>query len=51
MDIPRPDLSKAKRKKRIITFTVIGLVLVRVTILLSQLKPAALIATGMVGSL
>jgi len=50
MDIPRPDLSKAKRKKRIITFTVIGLVLVRVTILLSQLKPAALIATGMVGS-
>ncbi|MCF7761551.1 MAG: efflux RND transporter periplasmic adaptor subunit [Cephaloticoccus sp.] len=41
MDIARPDLSKAKRKKRLITFAIIGLVLVAITILLARLKPAA----------
>jgi HlyD family secretion protein len=41
MDIARPDLSKAKRKKRIVTFAVIGLALITVTVLLSRLKPAA----------
>ncbi len=41
MDISRPDISKAKRKKRIITFAIIGLALISVTVLLSRLKPAA----------
>lgn len=41
MDIPRPDQSKAKRKKRI-TYTVIAAVaLVAITVLLARLKPAA----------
>ncbi|PTX91333.1 efflux RND transporter periplasmic adaptor subunit [Opitutus sp. ER46] len=41
MDIPRPDQSKAKRKKRILYGSITGLVLVGITVLLAQLKPAA----------
>jgi HlyD family secretion protein len=41
MDIPRPDQSKAKRKKRIVNGTVAAVVLVGITVLLSRLKPAA----------
>jgi HlyD family secretion protein len=41
MDIPRPDQSKAKRKKRIIYGVVAALVLIGITVALAQLKPAA----------
>ncbi|MBI5767109.1 MAG: HlyD family efflux transporter periplasmic adaptor subunit [Verrucomicrobia bacterium] len=41
MDIPRPDQSKAKRKKRILYSSMAALVLVGITVLLSRLKPAA----------
>ncbi|HEX2855676.1 MAG TPA: HlyD family efflux transporter periplasmic adaptor subunit [Opitutaceae bacterium] len=41
MDIQRPDQSKARRKKRILLGTVGVLALVAVTVVLSQLKPAA----------
>ena len=41
MDIPRPDQSKAKRKKRIIYATVGVLALAGITVLLARLKPAA----------
>lgn len=41
MDIPRPSQAKAKRKKRILLFTLGGIVLVFATIGLSRLKPAA----------
>ena len=41
MDIPRPDQSKAKRKKRILYATVGVIVLVGITVLLARLKPAA----------
>ncbi|GAB5560947.1 MAG: HlyD family efflux transporter periplasmic adaptor subunit [Synoicihabitans sp.] len=41
MDIPRPSQAKAKRKKRIILFTVVGALLVAATVGLSRLKPAA----------
>jgi HlyD family secretion protein len=41
MDIPRPDQSKAKRKKRIIYGSLAVLALVGITVLLARLKPAA----------
>ena len=41
MDIARPDISKAKRKKRIIYGVVAGLGLIGITVALSRLKPAA----------
>ncbi|HRJ47078.1 MAG TPA: RND transporter, partial [Opitutaceae bacterium] len=41
MDIPRPDQSKAKRKKRIIYGGVAAIALVGITVLLGRLKPAA----------
>ncbi len=41
MDIPRPDQSKAKRKKRIIYAAVAAAALIGITILLARLKPAA----------
>jgi HlyD family secretion protein len=41
MDIPRPDQSKAKRKKRIIYGSIAALVLIGITAVLAQLKPAA----------
>jgi HlyD family secretion protein len=41
MDIPRPDQSKAKRKKRIIYGSIAVLVLAGITVLLARLKPAA----------
>ena len=41
MDIARPDISKAKRKKRIIYSVVAGLGLIGITVALSRLKPAA----------
>jgi HlyD family secretion protein len=41
MDIPRPDQSKAKRKKRIIYALLAVSALVGITILLARLKPAA----------
>ncbi|MEX2044751.1 MAG: HlyD family efflux transporter periplasmic adaptor subunit [Opitutus sp.] len=41
MDIPRPDQSKARRRKRIIYGAVSGVVLVAITIGLARLKPAA----------
>jgi HlyD family secretion protein len=41
MDIPRPDQSKAKRKKRIIYGSLAVIALVGITVLLSRLKPAA----------
>jgi HlyD family secretion protein len=41
MDIPRPDQSKAKRKKRILYISVTAIVLIGVTVLLARLKPAA----------
>ena len=41
MDIPRPDQSKAKRKKRIIYGAVIVLALAAITVVLARLKPAA----------
>ncbi len=41
MDIPRPDQSKAKRKKRILYASIAVLALVGITVLLARLKPAA----------
>lgn len=41
MDIPRPDQSKAKRKKRIIYGGIAVLALIGITVLLARLKPAA----------
>jgi HlyD family secretion protein len=41
MDIPRPDQSKARRKKRILYGSLIGLGLVAITVVLARLKPAA----------
>lgn len=41
MDIPRPDQTKAKRKKRIMYVAGAAVVLVGVTVLLARLKPAA----------
>jgi HlyD family secretion protein len=41
MDIPRPDQSKAKRKKRIIYGVIAAIALVGITVLLGRLKPAA----------
>ncbi len=41
MDIPRPDQTKAKRKKRILYTAVTAVVLVGITVLLARLKPAA----------
>ena len=41
MDIPRPDQSKAKRKKRILYVSAAALVLIGITVLLARLKPAA----------
>ncbi|MSU49222.1 MAG: HlyD family efflux transporter periplasmic adaptor subunit [Opitutus sp.] len=41
MDIARPDQSKAKRKKRLISGTVAALVLIGITFALARLKPAA----------
>lgn len=41
MDIPRPDQSKAKRKKRIIYVTLGVVALAGITVALAQLKPAA----------
>ncbi len=41
MDIPRPDQSKAKRKKRILYGTIAVLALVGITVALARLKPAA----------
>jgi HlyD family secretion protein len=41
MDIARPDISKAKRKKRIVYGAAAVLVLVAVTVVLARLKPAA----------
>jgi HlyD family secretion protein len=41
MDIPRPDQSKARRKKRILYGSIAGLVVIGITIALAKLKPAA----------
>jgi HlyD family secretion protein len=41
MDIPRPDQSKAKRKKRILYGIIAAVALVGITVLLARLKPAA----------
>ncbi len=41
MDIARPNAAKDKRKKRIIYASVAGVVLIGITVALSQLKPAA----------
>jgi HlyD family secretion protein len=41
MDIARPDLARAKRKKRIVLSVVAVLLLGAVTVLLSRLRPAA----------
>lgn len=41
MDIARPNAAKEKRKKRIIYASVAGVVLIGITVALSQLKPAA----------
>ena len=41
MDIARPDLSKARRKKRILYGSLAAMVLAGVTLTLSRLKPAA----------
>ncbi len=41
MDIPRPDQSKAKRKKRIVYGVIAAVALVGITVLLGRLKPAA----------
>src|SRR6185312_9529296 len=40
MDIPRPDQSKAKRKKRLLIGGAAALALVAITVLLGRLKPA-----------
>ncbi len=41
MDIPRPNVAKEKRRKRIIYTVVAGVVLAGITVLLARLKPAA----------
>ena len=41
MDIPRPDQSKAKRKKRITYIAVAAVAVIGITVLLARLKPAA----------
>ena len=41
MDIARPNAAKEKRRKRIIYATIAGVVLLGITVALSQLKPAA----------
>ena len=41
MDIPRPDQTKAKRKKRILYGVITAIALVGITVLLARLKPAA----------
>ncbi|HVU36172.1 MAG TPA: HlyD family efflux transporter periplasmic adaptor subunit [Opitutaceae bacterium] len=41
MDIPRPDQSKAKRRKRIIYAAVTAIALIGITVLLARLRPAA----------
>jgi HlyD family secretion protein len=41
MDIPRPDQSKAKRKKRILYGTITAVALIVITVVLARLKPAA----------
>jgi len=41
MDIARPNVAKEKRRKRIIYAAIAGVVLIGITVLLSQLKPAA----------
>jgi HlyD family secretion protein len=41
MDIARPDISKAKRKKRLLYGFIAALMLVAITVLLARLKPAA----------
>jgi HlyD family secretion protein len=41
MDIPRPDQSKAKRKKRILYAAIALVALAGITVLLARLKPAA----------
>lgn len=41
MDIPRPDQSKARRRKRIIYAASSAVVLIGITVLLARLKPAA----------
>jgi len=41
MDIPRPDQTKAKRKKRILYASAAALALIGITVLLARLKPAA----------
>ena len=41
MDIPRPDQSKARLKKRILLGGVAALALIGITVLLARLKPAA----------
>jgi HlyD family secretion protein len=41
MDIPRPNAAKEKRRKRIITASIIAVALIGVTFALSRLKPAA----------
>jgi HlyD family secretion protein len=41
MDIARPNVAKEKRRKRIIYAAIAGVVLIGITVLLGQLKPAA----------
>lgn len=41
MDIPRPDQSKVKRRKRIVYGVAIGITLIGITVLIGRLKPAA----------
>ncbi len=41
MDIPRPNVAKEKRKKRLIYGAIAGLALVGITVVLARLKPAA----------
>ncbi|MDD3180493.1 MAG: HlyD family efflux transporter periplasmic adaptor subunit [Opitutaceae bacterium] len=41
MDIPRPDVAKQKRKKRIISGLIVAVILVGITFAISRLKPAA----------
>lgn len=41
MDIPRPDQSKAKRKKRITYIAIAAVAVIGISVLLARLKPAA----------
>jgi len=41
MDIPRPNAAKEKRRKRIITASIVAVALIGVTFALARLKPAA----------